>query len=393
MENLLSHDPTGIRIGAADMLDLAGKAPICGQFTQIPLSSRREIPDMSLFRFLLRNVLLVCFGALLWPGPLSAAVLHVSGDGDIKPPVPGFVYNRTPFDCTPWQVLPLTIGTPGTLIDDTTAGPSLIDGYPCADWPEASPEHIYRLDVSEGDTLQFWAGLRNIDPDIDHDLFLLNGCDTDSCLIGASTELTATLTGGSYYLIVDGYSHGGINEGPYTLEYTNRYVGVAPLVCFPGVATVVDIAQKESIFDDNLFGLFDAVQDYECSPILMRGGEKWYTLTMPAPVGNQFGGMNFSEFKVEITSLAPNLDIALWLFDGCGVGPTCLDYANNNTGGQPETLTYRNESDEEIQVFLGVDCFRAPSEIGTGVFKIKFTTDTAVPTEKTSFGSLRALYR
>ncbi|MEN8007853.1 MAG: hypothetical protein ABFS42_12610 [Candidatus Krumholzibacteriota bacterium] len=344
---------------------------------------------MSLFR----KVLLVCFTAFLWSAPLSGAVLQVTGDGDSKPPSPGFVYTRTPFDCTPFQIVPLTVGTSSSLMDDTTGGPSLIDGYPCAGWDEASPEHIYRLDVSEGDTLQFWAGLSNIDPVIDHDLFLLNGCDTDSCLIGANTEITATLTGGSYYLIVDGYSERGINEGPYTVDYNCRYVGVAPLVCLPGVATPVDFNQPETELVGNLHGLFNAVQEFECSPILLKGGEKWYSLTMPARTGNQFGGADFSEFKVQILELAPSLDIALWLFDGCGTSPTCLDYANSGTGGQAETLTYRNETDQEVTVYLGVDCFRAPTETGSGYFSIKFTTDIIVPAEKTSFGSLRALYR
>ncbi len=344
---------------------------------------------MSLFR----NMLLVCLCALLLSGSLSAAVLQISGDGDAKPPVPDFVYNRAPFDCAPLQVLNLTVGLAGSLVNDTTGGPSNIDGYPCAPWPEASPEHIYKLVVAAGDTLQVQAVLTNIDPDIDHDLFLLSGCDTDSCLIGASTELTATLTGGTYYLIVDGYSHGGINEGPYTLEYKNRHLGVHELVCAPGVATVVDIAAPETILGGNLFNLFDAVQEFECSPIQLKGGEQWYTLTMPAPIDNQFGGKNFSEFKVIFTEIAPSLDVALWLFDGCGISPTCLDYVNDRTGGQPETLTYRNETADEIQVYLGVDCFRAPTEPVTGFFTIQFNTDTIVPTEKTSFGSLRALYR
>jgi hypothetical protein len=344
-------------------------------------------------RAFLRNALLACLGALFWAGPLSGAVLEVSGDGHTKPPVADFDYLRAPFDCTPRQTVNLTYGLQGSLVDDTTGGSSLINGYPCAPWPEASPEHIYRLEVGQGDTLAFSAVLTNLDPLVDHDLFLLDGCDTDACLVGANTEISAVLTGGTYYLIVDGYSGNRIHEGPYTLEYGSRYLGVAPLVCVPGVAAVVDVAQPETTIESNLFGLFDAVQSYGCSPLSLRGGEKWFTLTLPGAVGNQFGGKNFSEFRVQFTALAPTLDVALWLFDGCGTGPACLAFANSGTGGQFETLTYRNESDQEIQVYLGVDCFRAPAETGTGFFTIKFTTDIIVPTEKTSFGSFRALYR
>jgi len=345
---------------------------------------------MSLFR----NVLLVCLSVLLWTGPLSAAVLHVAGGGDVKPPDPDFVYTRSVFDCTPLMVLPVTVGLSGSLVNDTTGGTNLIDSYPCAIWREEGPEHIYQLEVAAGDTLQFWAGLRNVDIDIDHDLFLLNGCDTDSCLIGENTELTANLTGGTYYLIIDGAgSGGGADEGPYTVAISARYVGVPPKVCEPGWATEVDISLAEQEFPGNLFGRNDLVRSYECSPILVKGGEQWYTLTLPPPTGNQFGGKNFSEFTVDFTEVAFPMDIALWLFDGCGTNPVCLDYVNDSTAIQSETMTYRNETDEEITVYLGVDCFRAPTESGTGYFTIRFTSDIVVPTEKTSFGSLRALYR
>jgi hypothetical protein len=345
---------------------------------------------MSLFR----NVLLACWSLLLWAGPISADVLHVVGGSDVKPPDPGFVYNRSVFDCTPLLTLPLNIGLTGSLVDDTTGGTNLINSYPCAPWQEMGPEHIYRLDVAAGDTLQFWAGLRNVDPDIDHDIFLLNGCDTDSCLIGANTELTANLTGGSYYLIIDGAGSGSnFAEGLYTLDISARYIGVPPSICDPGGAIEVDTGQAVLEFPGNLFGQDNLIQSYECSPILLRGGEIWYTLTLPPPVDNQFGGLDFAEFRVEFPSVTFPLDIALWLFDGCGTSPTCLDYVNDATGGRGETMTYRNETEQEITVYLGVDCFRAPTESGLGFFTIKFTNDVVVPTEKTSLGSLRALYR
>jgi hypothetical protein len=339
-----------------------------------------------------RNVLLVCLGILLASGPLAAEVLHVVGSGDVKPPDPDYVYQKAPFDCTPLQTLNLSPGLAGFLANDTTGGTNLIDSYPCAPWQERGPEHIYQLEVAAGDTLEFWAGLVTMDPPIDHDLFLLNGCDTDSCLIGDNTEFTAQLTGGTYYLIIDGASGSPVYEGPYQVNYSCRYVGVAPIVCSPGYATEVDFNQAGPTFDDNLFGQYDAVRSFDCSPILLRGGEKWYTLTLPAAEDNQFGGRNFSEFEVEFTALYPTLDVALWLFDGCGIHPTCLDYVNNFAVGG-ESLKFRNETTQEMKVYLAVDCFRAPSEAGTGGYTLKFTNDIAVPTEKTSFGSLRALYR
>jgi hypothetical protein len=350
---------------------------------------------------LFRSVLLVLLVSLvvslvvslMETGPLAAAVLNISGDDDVKPPAPDYVYTRTPFDCTPRLVLNLSVGLADSLVDDTTGGVNLIDSYPCAPWQEMGPEHIYQLVVAAGDTVEFWAGLRNVDPLVDHDLFLLNGCDTDSCLIGVNTEFTAVLTGGSYYLIIDGAGSSQPDLGPYTLQYTTRFVGVDPQACQAGVATVIDINLPETIIDENLFEKPNFVQSFSCSPSRMKGGEAWYTLTLPAPVDNQFGGQDFSQFKVEFTVLAPTLDIALWLFDGCGTTPTCLDYVNDRIGGVPEILTFRNETDQEMTVWLAVDCWRAPVETGTGYFTVKFTSDIIVPTENTSFGSLRSLYR
>ena len=345
---------------------------------------------MSLFR----NVLLVCLSVLLLTGSLSAAVLHVAGGSDFKPPDPDFVYTRSVFDCTPLLILPVTVGLTGSLVDDTTGGTNQIDSYPCAPWHEPGPEHIYQLDVAMGDTLQFWAGLRNVVDEVDHDIFLLNGCDTDSCLIGDNTELTANLTGGTYYLIIDGAGSGAADDkGPYTLEISARYVGVPPEICEPGGAIEVPLILDEQEFPGNLFGKPDLVQSYECSPILIKGGEQWYTLTLPPPVDNQFGGKDFSEFTVDFTAVAFPMDLALWLFDGCGTSPVCLDYVNDWTAFQAETLTYRNETDEEMTVYLGVDVFRAPTEEGLGHFTIRFKGNLIVPSEKTSFGSLRALYR
>ena len=280
------------------------------------------------------------------------------------------------------------IGMSSSLIDDTTGGPTLIDGYPCAPWPQQGPEHIYQLDVAAGDTLQFWAGLTDVDPLVDHDIFLLNGCDTDSCLIGANTELSAALTGGTYYLVIDGANG---DAGPYNLEFVTTYVGLSPLACL--TATPVDLSQGIVLYDDTLFDRYNAIQTYECSPSIMKGGEVWYTFTLPAPVDNQWGGKDYSSVRVEFESLYILLDVGLWLFDGCGTSPVCLDYVNDYQAGIPEKLTYTNETDAEITVYLGVDCWRNPSEAATGSYSLKIVSDIIAETEKKSFGSVRALYR
>lgn len=370
------------------MLDLAletvFQCPLEGKINRAPLISRREFPVMSI----LRNVLLVAASILLTALPVSAAVLFVAGGSDTKPPVQGFVYQRAPFDCTPLQVISLNIGVANSLQNDTTGGTSQISGYPCAPWSQQGPEHIYQLTVAEGDTLQFQAELTNLDPQVDHDIFLLNACDTDSCIVGENTEFSAALTGGTYYLIIDG---AGGDEGPYTLEYSSGYVGVAPIAC--AIAIPVDLDPGEAVFEGTLYNQFNSVQTYECSSNILKGGELWYSLTLPAAKDNQWGGKDFSGFQVEFDSLYLLLDVGLWLFSDCGTNPVCLDYVNDYQAGIPEKLSFSNESDEQVTVYLGVDCWRSPSESATGAFTIKINSDLVVETEKKSFGSIRALYR
>jgi len=337
-----------------------------------------------------RNALLVCCCVLLGVGTLSAAVLNSVGSGNFKPPSPDYSYMRAAIDCTPIAALNLGLGYSGSLVGDTTGGTNQVTSYPCAPWNESGPENIYQMVVAQGDTLQIHAEIVNLDPDVDHDLFLLNACDTDSCIVSDNTEFAVDLTEGTYFLIIDGY---GGDAGPYTVDISVGFVGLPPYVCAPGFATVVDVAQPSTSFEGNLWNKLDSLTGYRCSPILLKGGETWFSLVMPGAVGNQFGGMDYSQFTVDLTQVYSTLDIGFWLFDGCGTSPVCLDYVNDGTAGQLESLTYRNESDQEVQVYLGVDCFNAPAELGTGMFSLEFTTDIIAPTEKTSFGSLRALYR
>lgn len=337
-----------------------------------------------------RKTLLFCCCVLLGADPLAAAILQGIGSGNTKPASPDYEYNRAVFDCTPGQTQDLFIGFQNSFSGDTSTGTNQISSYPCAPWNESGPENIIQLEVAAGDTIQLQVWFTDPDPELDLDLFLLNACDTDSCLISDNTEFVIDLVGGTYYLIIDGYQGAA---GSYSVSVAVRYAGVPPFVCSPSYSTVVDITQPEFNFSGNLWEQYDAVQGSSCSPILLKGGEQWFSVVMPPPADNQFGGKDFSQFTANITQVYENLDIGFWLFNGCGADAVCLAYVNKGTAGQPEQLTYRNESDQEIEVYLGVDCFRPADALGTGFYDIQFISDVVVPTEKTSFGSLRALYR
>jgi hypothetical protein len=329
-----------------------------------------------------RNLLLISWGLLLVAAPAVASVPHAVPGVDGKPADPRYAPVRSAFDCAGRDTLTLIAGSPVvTLQDSTTGGTNTIDNYPCAPWNELGPEHIYRLEVTE--ELEFWAGLRNTTDEVDHDLFLLSDCDTDSCLVGANTELSARLAPGTYYLVVDGAGTANPAAGPYTLEYVTRWPGVPPVVCVPGFATPVDGAATELDLDNNLFGKADLMRSYDCSPLLVRGGEAWYALTLPG----------IHEVTVSFTAVAAALDVALWLFDGCGPEAVCLDYANDKIGGQSEQLLILNEGAEPVTVYLGVDSFRAPTDTFAGQYTIRFAGQSNVAIEKKSLGSVRALYR
>jgi hypothetical protein len=178
--------------------------------------------------------LLVITLALLTVSGAHAAVLHAAAGPDVKPADPDYRYMPQVFDCSAAvDTISLYPGIVDTLRGDTTGGANQIPSYPCAIWNEPGPEHIYRLEVTEDVEVTF--SLRDVTEAVDQDLFLLNGCDTDSCLVGANTEITATLTPGDYFLVIDATNVGLANEGPYTVALEMRWPGVPPAICDPMV--------------------------------------------------------------------------------------------------------------------------------------------------------------
>lgn len=319
---------------------------------------------------------------LLAASGAQAGARHTAGTKGEKPGITGYAALRTPFDCSGRDTLALAPGLVDTLRGDTTGGPTDLDGYACRPWLEAGPEHVYRLEVSG--TLELWAGLREIGG-VDLDLFLLDGCDTDACVAGENLELGAVLDPGTYYLVVDGFgSDPAANAGPYALVYETRPLGVPPEACATAAAAPLVCGVGEELTrDGTLHAKPDLVRTYACNPNLARGGEDWYAVTL----------LPGQALSVETGAVADSLDAVLWLFAGCGAEATCLAVADRGVAGEIEKLQWRSEVASNLTVYLAVDGARPASTETAGTYSLTVTCGTEVPTESTSFGALRALYR
>jgi hypothetical protein len=312
--------------------------------------------------------------------PSSAGSLQVGRLGPDRPDETGFRHARETFDCAFRDTF--TAAGRDTVRDDTTAGPSLLTTYACQLWTESGPEHVYRLEVAA--RCEFSARLTDLDDHVDLDLILLGSCDTDDCLAQENTGFTAVLDPGVYVLVVEGY-HG--SAGSYTLLMSSRAVGVPSEICAEGGAVSVEAPDGLTTLPGNLFGRDDLIRGYpDCSDLWHLAGEAWYAVTLPAA-----GVGEHRRVTVTASSVDPSLDLALWVFDGCGETALCLDYADDGIGGESESLTLENLGDTPRVVLLAVDAFRPPETEFAGGFVLQFTV--AVPAQRSNLSDVRALFR
>ncbi len=294
-----------------------------------------------------------------------------------------------PVPCdAPRQTLSLA---PGALLsfDDETTGAGEVEAYGCRpNWAETGPEHLYVLQIEQDLILDAWlAG--NVP---DHDLIMLSACHSDSCLAQANTELSGVLLGGStYYLLVDGYQGAA---GPYTLTLQTRHVGLAATICEPGGAVPIAANDDGSVvLAGNLWGADNLVSVYDCSPIAVRGGEVWYALHFPAAVQPGQDGSPGRQVRVAITASTgvANLDLALWLFDGCGPDAACLAFVDQRNAGQSESLDWAHLDPVDAVRYLAVDGIQAPADSIFGTYSLTVTTTVGV--ERRSQSGVRGLFR
>lgn len=321
---------------------------------------------------------------------LLAAAIQTAGATPIyrglddKPADPAYSPTLAPFTCQPADSLTLTVGATATLADSTIGREMVLNGYPCAPWAETGPELIYRLDLAGN--LELSARLSDMDGAADLDLFLLNDCETDSCLVGANTEFRLELTAGIYFLIVDTTAPLDTTKtsGTFTLNLSTRPLGVPESICETGGALPVDCAGETiTITGEDLFDQPNLIQTYSCGTSPKTSGDLWYRVSQPG----------VHEVTINVRDVAPDLDVNLWLFDSCGPDAQCLQFVDKNLGSEGETLTWINPDATPVTAWLAVDAVRPQTGAGLGSYTIDFQCQSDVPNEATSFGTLKALYR
>ena len=329
------------------------------------------------------------FGLLLVLLPaLAAADLYVPGKGQ-RLPDRGGLYLPDTFPCDQLTQDLILVETSLQTFADTTSGESAVNAYACEPgWNESGPEHIYKLTADTDLILDAWLG--GNDPDLD--LILLSDCDTDSCLVQANSELSAQLSQGAVvYLLVDGFNGA---EGPYALTLQTRAIGIPESICNGG-AVPIDLIEAGGLeYTSNLFEQPNQVSVYDCADYTIRGGERWYAMSIAAAdtdtVGVGWGEM--LSVNITASTVQPNLDLVLWIFDQCGPDAQCLAWVDDEVaGGLPEVLEWDNPDPEARTVYLAVDCIRPPETDPSGTFDLRF--DTVVPIEVKSVTGVRNLFR
>jgi hypothetical protein len=326
---------------------------------------------------------LLLIAALLLPATAAGAgARHVATGPDTKPADPDYRHLPAVFDCSAAvDTLILAAAGVDTLRGDTTGAPRQNPSYSCAPWNEPGPEHVYRLVVET--PLEVTAALREVDDSLDHDLFLLNACDTDACLIGVNTEFSALLDPGEYWLVIDSTNRAPLIEGPYTVAIEVREPGIPQAACTEAAQQAWDCDAAGQVVSVDLFGKPDLVRSYDCAASFFTGGESWHEVVLPP----------YTNLRLEADTQTLQLDPALWIFDVCGPEAVCLGHANDNAGGLPEKLELENASGEFRTVLVAVDCFRAPEDEASGTVTVTRICEALVPAERTPFGSFKSLYR
>ena len=295
---------------------------------------------------------------------------------DDRSPLIGPSPARTPFACDGAPVVTIAAGADS--LDGTTVGePDRTSGYSCVAWDETGGEAIYRLEVTQDVTLS--VTLAELTADLDLDLFLLSACDGAACLAAGSQGFAVRIPPGSYLLTVDGYQGA---SGTFRLHWRALAAGVPAAVCEGGAATVTCAATPTEFLTPTLWGAPDLVEMYACAPILARGGEAWYAVTMA----------DSSDF----TALVSNqmFDAALWLFDGCGPDALCLAFRDAAIAGSPEELRFTNNADTRRTVYLAVDAIRPIPDRYSGDYRLRIscTRPVVVPISRASWGAIKGLY-
>jgi len=289
----------------------------------------------------MKTFLIVIMAATLMAGFVNAEkpIWH---KGDL-------ILTRGALDCTG----AVTLVNGAVISGDNSTGTDVVDQYTPYGYNHAyGPEVVYALELPAG-CQEVIGQLSNMTADLD--IYLLSSCDeTDSYIFG-DTSFTALISGGdtgrTVYVVVDGYEDDDISTFDLVVSW-------APGSNAPCEAAVT------------------AVEGLNSCP----GAPYWYKFTAPID----------GCIWIDSCIAGQTTDTWLWLLDGCcGI----LVDSNDDTGDCPEGTNYASflsvpvVAGEELIFFWHPYWSTDPFDFNL------YVTDCTVPTDESTWGSLKSLYR
>ena len=142
---------------------------------------------------------------------------------------------------------------------------------------------------------------------------------------------------------------------------------------------VVDQANGGDMFTGNTCGGLNLISALGCEVYTENGLEYYYEVFMPAG----------ASFTADVTYTGA--DGALWVVDACASPFGCLAYADATFNDETEVITYTNETDADMTVYLVLDAWGTDA---CGDYVMNFASSGgAVAVEDAAFGAVKALYR
>jgi hypothetical protein len=275
-------------------------------------------------------------------------------------------------DCSSAEAVELSIWSEITLDGSTEGIPDSCNSYACEEWNESGGEVVYELQVDQSIILH-----ATLFSDHDLDLILLSDCDPDLCIGMASSEFTAEIGSGTFYLIVDGYLG---ESGAFSVNLETMPDGLTQEAC--GSAAPVECNSTQTIIDSNLFEQPNLIEAADCSAFLERGGEQWFSVVLT----------DTASVYIELTQLF--FDGAIWMFDDCGPDAECIAFADQGTLEEPEELTWRNDTGSTATVYIGIDSFMPVEDTWGGSFNLSITCEgLELPAVRSSWGAMKSRFR
>ena len=229
---------------------------------------------------------------------------------------------------SPWCAEAVSIQCGDFLAYETNAGAgNQISSYPgCSSYSFLGPDKVYVFNKTTPGDLQI--GLEILTPNLDLDLFLLQGtCSQLTCLKASTTNNSQTENEGivledapigTYYIVVDGQYANSV--GNYRLELSCGY-----LVC----SDAIELECNQPFNYNNING-DDNVSLYGCGNVYNvenNGPEVVHTFTVTTP----------GQVSVNLTGLSANLE--LFLLNSCDRGD-CLKYSQNPGNANESVSAY-----------------------------------------------------